>query len=66
MQLGKNSGDIFRPTKLKKSDRVLNSTFKKFVSNEELPMLVGGQNPLSLKEKIFNAQAAAIIGFSML
>ena len=56
--------NIFRPTKLKNQIEVLNSTFKNFVSNERIPMLVVGQNPISLK-KTFNAQTAAIISFSI-
>ena len=57
--------NIFRPTKLKNQIEVLNSTFKNFVSNERLPMLVVGQNPLSLKKKLLMLQTAAIIGFSI-
>lgn len=62
---GKNSRIYLDQQNSKNQIEVLNSTFKKFVSNERLPMLVVGQNPLSLKKKTFNAQAAAIIGFSI-
>ena len=62
---GKNSRIYLDQQNSKDQIEVLNNTFKKFVSNERLPMLIVGQNPLSLKKKSFNAQAAAIIGFSI-
>lgn len=62
---GKNSRIYLDKQNSKDQIEVLNNTFKKFVSNERLPMLIVGQNPLLLKKNSFNAQSAAIIGFSI-
>ena len=62
---GKNSKIFLDLQNSKDQIEVLNDTFKKFVSDKRVPMLVIGRNPLLSKKKKFNAQTAAVIGFSI-